>query len=123
MNNEQDDVFNQVLRDDLKSDVFGQNTSAAKPEVVDLTVHIWIKQRGRKYITTITNLPSERVEGGLDVWTKALKKKMACNGCVKTDDESKEKIVEFSGDQRDNVRKELIEKNIIEAKDINVHGF
>jgi len=126
-----DDEFNVNLRDNLNTneDPFGNGNPdqlgqvPKNQQIADPNVHIWIRQRGRKHVTTLSNLSEERVPPGLEEMCKTLKKKFACIGKVKPDKESGGKIVEFSGDQRENIRKFLVEKKIVELKDLNIHGF
>lgn len=86
------------------------------------TVHIRIYQRtSRRYITTIEDLNTDL---DLKRITKIMKRKFSCNGCVKTlKDKSSKEIISLTGDQRENVKNFLTTNNIVEEKQIKVHGF
>merc|ERR1719453_1515291 len=78
-------------------------------------IHIRVQQRnGRKCITTIQGLQDD-----LDIKkiTRAIKKTYQCNGSVNADDEHGE-IAQFSGDQRSNCSKFLVEQEICHADQI-----
>ena len=82
-------------------------------------IHIRVQQRnGRKCITTIQGLADD-----LDIKkiTRAIKKTYQCNGSVNADDEHGE-IAQFSGDQRSNCQKFLVEQEICHADQIVIHG-
>jgi len=125
----EDDIFNTTLRDTLSNSPFGVDNEPTEVNqgsggTVDHDVHIWVRQRGRKHITTISSLTDEKVgSGGLEGLTKNLKKKFACIGTVKKDEKTGQRIIEFSGDQRENVRKYLLENKIVDPKNLNIHGF
>jgi translation initiation factor 1 (eIF-1/SUI1) len=59
-----------------------------------------------------------------------MKKTFSCNGYIKTEDDNNdntdnnsELVLSLTGDQRENVKKLLLEKKIIEADKIKIHGF
>ena len=80
-------------------------------------IHIRIKQRtARTYITCIE---------GIDIKTHDIKKllafmrkKLSCNGFIKNDNE-----IHLTGDQRETIKKLLIEQEIAQAQNIKIHGF
>ena len=82
-------------------------------------VHIRMQMRnGRKCITTVEGLADD-----LDLVriTKACKKSFYCNGNV-IEDEDHGEIIQFSGDQRYNVRSFLLQEEICSDTQIVVHG-
>ena len=82
-------------------------------------MHIRIQQRsGRKSITTVQGLAADL---DLKRIARVLKKTFHCDGTVNTDEEHGE-ILQFSGDQRTNVRKFLIDQQICYEDQIILHG-
>mmetsp|Transcript_13776 Transcript_13776/g.46488 ORF Transcript_13776/g.46488 Transcript_13776/m.46488 type:complete len:111 (-) Transcript_13776:4-336(-) len=82
-------------------------------------VHLRVQARnGRKSITTVQGLAED-----LDVKKicKAFKKLFNCNGAVQEDDEMG-KVIQLSGDQRQNVRGFLLDQEICSESQIVVHG-
>jgi len=82
-------------------------------------VHLRVFQRSSKrYVTTI-----EGLDGDLNFKKilKFLKKTFSCNGNIKTQEEGK--IIQLSGDQRENVKEFLINEKICDKDDIILHGF
>ena len=83
-------------------------------------VHLRCQQRnGKKCLTTVQGLSSDLE---LKKILKAFKKTFNCNGAIVTDQELGE-VIQLTGDQRDGIRKYLVEKDITEAENITVHGF
>jgi translation initiation factor 1 len=83
-------------------------------------IHLRIQQRnGRKCITTVQGL-SESLD--LKPILKTFKKSFSCNGSISKNDEYG-KIIQMSGDQRDNVKKWLLKQSIVSEKEVIVHGF
>eukprot|EP01004_Peranema_trichophorum_P010701 NODE_9525_length_583_cov_60.876087_g8888_i0.p1 GENE.NODE_9525_length_583_cov_60.876087_g8888_i0~~NODE_9525_length_583_cov_60.876087_g8888_i0.p1 ORF type:complete len:111 (-),score=19.23 NODE_9525_length_583_cov_60.876087_g8888_i0:158-490(-) len=83
-------------------------------------VHIRVQQRnGRKCITTVQGL-SEDLD--LKKILKEIKKNFCCNGNVVTDPELGT-IIQIQGDQRDNVRKFLVDEGLVDKKNVQLHGF
>jgi translation initiation factor SUI1 len=84
------------------------------------TTHIFVNQRSsKKYITIIENLPEniELIEL-LSIFTK----KFNCGGSM-TKDEKGNKVIILQGNQKENVRNFLIEKNIKKDDEIHIHSF
>lgn len=54
---------------------------------------------------------------------KAIKKEHCCNGTVLKDEDSKEEVLQFQGDQREAVRSFLVKEEIAGKDDVKVHGF
>lgn len=86
--------------------------------------HIRVQQRnGRKCITTLDGL-----EEDLDLKRicKAMREAFSCNGNVVMKEDEEEGVIQLQGDQRENIKKWLLEMEIIlksEADRIVVHGF
>ncbi|CAB9516592.1 Eukaryotic translation initiation factor 1b [Seminavis robusta] len=84
-------------------------------------VHIRVQQRsGRKCITCISGLAES-----LDMKRicKAWKKNFNCNGSIQRDEDTGQRVIQLSGDQRIQVRTFLVDEQICRAKSIVMHGF
>lgn len=80
----------------------------------NVKIHVRLHQRSaRSFVTYIENLPRDK----LLVMLKYMKKKMCCNGSIKED------IIHLSGDQREYVKKILIESTLYTEDDIIIHGI
>eukprot|EP00912_Choanoflagellata_sp_UC4_P000524 UC4_evm2s328 len=83
-------------------------------------IHIRIQQRnGRKTLTTIQGISEDYDQKKL---VKACKKTFACNGCVVEHPEYGE-VMQFQGDQRENISMFLNKVGIARKEQIKVHGF
>mmetsp|Transcript_21758 Transcript_21758/g.37462 ORF Transcript_21758/g.37462 Transcript_21758/m.37462 type:complete len:113 (-) Transcript_21758:544-882(-) len=83
-------------------------------------VHLRLQQRnGRKSLTTIQGLDKKL---DLERLTKAFKKEFCCNGNV-VEDKELGRVIQLQGDQRENVKKFLIQEEIASKKMIKVHGI
>ncbi|KAA8491798.1 Protein translation factor SUI1-like [Porphyridium purpureum] len=83
-------------------------------------IHLRIQQRnGRKSLTTIQGLDKKL---DLEKLMKAFKKEFCCNGNV-VEDATLGRVIQLQGDQRENVRKFLVEEEIADKKMIKVHGI
>lgn len=87
-------------------------------------LHLRVQQRNtRKRTTTLTGLPNTY---DFKTFLKDIKKKQCCSGFI-TDDPKIEdgfnKILQFTGDQRESIATYLIDKGIVEQKDITIHGY
>ena len=83
-------------------------------------IHLRLQQRNaRKCTTTI-----EGIDPSLDYkkMIRYFKKKFSCNGSITTSDEYG-KIIQLTGDQRENVKIFLIENEITTIDRIVLHGF
>lgn len=83
-------------------------------------IHIRVQQRnGRKCITTVQGL-----DAALDLKKvlKVIKKEYCCNGNI-IDDEAMGQVLQFQGDQRQNIGKFLIENELAPKDKIKTHGF
>lgn len=90
-------------------------------------IHLRIRKRnGRKSITIVEGLcPDPKDEESCMILQKIKKKcnkKFACNGAIKND-EKLGKIIQFQGDQRENMKNFLIEKNLATEQNIIIHGY
>ncbi len=83
-------------------------------------IHLRCQQRnGRKCITTVQGLSTDLE---LKKILKRFKKTFNCNGAMVNDKELGD-IIQLSGDQREGIRKFLVDNEISENDDITVHGF
>lgn len=83
-------------------------------------VHIRIQQRnGRKTLTTVQGINSDY---DLRKIVRSCKKEFACNGTVVNDPQYGE-VIQFQGDQRNNVAQFLKKTGITSEEQIKVHGF
>ena len=105
---------------DIKNLVQASDPFAVQEDGKDVSkIHIRVQQRnGRKCITTIQGLADD-----LDIKkiARAMKKTFQCNGSVSADEEHGE-IAQFSGDQRTNISKFLVEQEICHSDQIVIHG-
>eukprot|EP01012_Entosiphon_sulcatum_P003824 TRINITY_DN1136_c0_g1_i1.p1 TRINITY_DN1136_c0_g1~~TRINITY_DN1136_c0_g1_i1.p1 ORF type:complete len:114 (+),score=30.69 TRINITY_DN1136_c0_g1_i1:20-361(+) len=82
-------------------------------------VHIRVQQRnGRKSITTIQGLSDEL---DLKKILKEVKKEFCCNGSIVQDKELGT-IIQLQGDQRENIRKFLLEFDLVDKDKVRLHG-
>ena len=91
-------------------------------------IHLRIKKRtNRQYKTFIEGLDSFQEEKDLETILKTLKKQLSCGGCIKNTVNEREgidiKVIELSGDKRDQVRKVLTKEFGIKSDNIITHGF
>jgi translation initiation factor 1 len=83
-------------------------------------VHLRCQQRnGRKCITTVQGLSTDLE---LKKILRRFKKTFNCNGAMVNDKELGD-ILQLSGDQREGVRKFLVDNEIYTNTEITVHGF
>lgn len=100
-------------------DPFGSN-GFKDEELNNSKVHLRSQQRnGRKSITIVQGLDDELDEKRI---LKYFKKTFQCNGCISEDDEYG-KIIQLSGDQKENVKQFLIDQEIYNEENIVVHGY
>ena len=84
----------------------------------DQKIHLRSQMRnGKKSITIVEDLPNELDHKKI---VKYIKKKFQCNGSIKSVDENL--ILQFSGDQRENIYNFFVENKIADAENIIVHG-
>ena len=80
-------------------------------------IHIRIKQRtARTYITCIEGIDTKTHD--IKKLLAYMRKKLSCNGFIKNDNE-----IHLTGDQRETIKKILIEQEIAQAQNIKIHGF
>merc|ERR1712228_931053 len=83
-------------------------------------IHIRIQQRnGRKTLTTVQGLAEEY---DLKKIIKVCKRHFACNGTVVDHPEWGE-VIQFQGDQRDNINRFLLGVKLARIEQIKIHGF
>lgn len=83
-------------------------------------IHLRIQARnGRKCITIVQGLDGLTE---LKPFVKKCKKSFNCNGSI-TKDEEFGNILQFSGDQRENIKKILIGKIQLSKENIIIHGY
>ena len=92
-------------------------TDDISKEVNESLIHIRINQRNKKkFITTIQGdlmLDKKKI-------LKECKKKFACNGSIVNDKEYGE-VLQFQGDQRNNIYDYLVNLNTINIDNIKIH--
>jgi len=111
-----------ALSNPIGKDPFAAIDAEEEPAVEEAQsnlVHIRVQQRnGRKCITTVQGL-NEQLD--LKKIIKAIKKTHCCNGTI-VDDEEMGQVLQFQGDQRDNVLKFLLENELASKDKIKKHG-
>ena len=86
----------------------------------DNKIHLRVKKRtGRKFITTVENLPNDL---NFKKFLKMLKRDLSCNGSVGADNDKRKTLI-LQGDHREELRKILIDELDIKDKNIIIHGF
>ena len=99
------------------------NLNSIKKEEDEPNIHIRIFQRtSRKYITIIEDLDIIDTQIDLNKIVKYMKKTFFCNGSIKKTKDGKT-IINLKGDQRDNIKKILLDKKIVKESQIKIHGF
>jgi translation initiation factor 1 len=82
-------------------------------------IHIWIRQRNsKKNVTSIEQLPQE-----IDHQTvlKKMRHSFHCNGFITGSKTGK--CIQLSGDQRENIKKFLLDNSIACEDGIMIHGY
>eukprot|EP00906_Rhabdomonas_costata_P032914 RCo046352 len=101
-------------------DPFAEDDDVATTGKTSTKVHVRVQQRnGRKSITTIQGLSSDL---DLKLILKELKKSFNCNGSI-VEDKELGTIVQLQGDQRDCVKKFLLEEGLVGKENLQIHGF
>ena len=93
--------------------------AVGKIKADEVKIHIRIQQRNaRKSITILEGLSPD-----VDVLKllRALRKKFNCMGTHVLD--QNKSCLQFSGDQRDNLLRFLVEEHLAERKNIVLHGY
>ena len=100
------------------NDPFGSNN--IEDDTFNSKVHLRSQQRnGRKSITIVQGLDEDLDEKRI---LKYFKKTFQCNGCI-SEDKEYGKIIQLSGDQKENVKNFLIEQEIYKIENIVIHGY
>ena len=82
-------------------------------------VHVRIQQRsGKKTLTTVQGLAEDTDP---KVLIKAMRKALACNGCV-VEHAEYGKVLQLQGDQRDAVGHFMIQSGLVVEKQLKIHG-
>ena len=101
------------------NDLFGSNNFIDNT-LNNSKIHLRSQQRnGKKSITIVQGLDEELDEKKI---LKYFKKTFQCNGCI-SEDKEYGKIIQLSGDQKDNVKQFLIQQQIYTEDCIVVHGY
>lgn len=83
-------------------------------------IHIRLQQRnGRKSLTIIQGL-DELID--FEKVNKSFKKEFCCNGCI-VKDKQIGIVIQLQGDQRENVKNFLINKEVSSKEFITIHGI
>ena len=93
-------------------------------DIINNIVHLRLQQRnGRKCITIIEGLV-ENEEFSLKTLSKSLRKLLNCSASIIVDTKNEDKkIIQLSGDKRDDVKKYLINYKIADSINIKIHGY
>ena len=88
-----------------------------------LETHIKLQQRnGKKCITLVEGLDKfdkEKTNEFMEKMSKQFRKTFNCAATIK----KPENIIQLQGDKRDDVRKFLLDKNLVPENRIKTHGF
>ena len=96
------------------------DTEEAAGGPAEQQIHLRIQQRnGRKCITSIQGLSESLDLKGI---LRTFKKKFSCNGSISNDNEYG-KVIQMSGDQRENSKQWLVKEGLVNEKDVVIHGF
>ena len=86
-------------------------------------INIRVQQRnGRKSWTMVEGLENIK-DIDLKKFNKFIKKSLCCNGSIKKSDVNNEKILQFQGDHREDIKKIIIQQFQISEENIIIHGF
>ena len=110
-------IFNNINNfDDADIDNTGKQNDNL--QLLDV-VHIRIQQRnGKKVITIIQGLDNKIPKKEL---IKKFKTLFACGGNINSDEEYGD-VIQLTGDQRLKVRDYLVDNNLVEAENVEIHG-
>jgi len=101
-------------------DPFAEAIRAADQGIQDNLIHIRIQQRnGRKTLTTVQGISDSYDKKRI---VKACKKEFACNGTIVEHPEYGE-VIQFQGDQRNNICQFLTKIGIAKQDQLKIHGF
>ena len=94
-----------------------------KVDELSFKINIRVQQRnGRKSWTSIEGLENIK-DIDLKKFTKSVKKKLCCNGSIHTLDTTSEKVTQFQGDHREDIKNLLIKTYNVSEDSIIIHGF
>lgn len=97
------------------------DANAQQTESSSAQIHLRLFKRStRKSITVAENLPSA---WNLEKLLQALKRQYSCNGTLKTDAENGQRVLQLSGDQRQNIIAFALEKSLCERDAFTIHGY
>ncbi len=100
-------------------DPFEDAAAGDEGETVQGDIHIRLQQRnGRKSLTTVEGIS---VEVDAKKLVKAMRKTLACNGCVVDHPEYGE-VLQFQGDQRHVACEFLVKCGLAKKEVLKVHG-
>ena len=104
---------NEVILNNMDNDPFKTETNNQE------IIHVRLQQRnGKKTLTTIQGLSKDLEFKKL---LKAFKKEFACNGCI-IDHKEFGEVIQLQGDQRENIKKFLINSDLSDEEHIKLHG-
>lgn len=84
-------------------------------------IHIRLRKRNaRKSVTTVEGL-NDKLD--LKKMISHLRHKFNCSGTIIPDEDTETDVLQFSGDQRENMKSFLIEEKIADKTSIVVHGY
>lgn len=93
----------------------------------DVKLHLRVQKRNaKKCVTTVSGLPSTYSQKELKSMLSHLKKKFSCSGVIVDSDDANDeetKILQFTGDQRENLLQFFVDEQIATAENIIVHGY
>src|SRR5665647_1545135 len=81
-----------------------------------ITLH-FVQRNGKKGWTNVKGLDKFNFDdAGLENFSKFVKKRMGCNSTIIIDEEQKQKYLQFQGDQREGIKKILLEKKVVDTE-------
>ncbi|KAK3611197.1 hypothetical protein CHS0354_009449 [Potamilus streckersoni] len=102
------------------TDPFNDQSDEVGAGIQEGLIHIRIQQRnGRKTLTTVQGLSTDY---DLKKIVRICKKEFACNGTVVEHPEYGE-VIQFQGDQRQNISEFLKKVGLARPEQLKVHGF
>ncbi|KAF0976916.1 hypothetical protein FDP41_004211 [Naegleria fowleri] len=104
------------FRDSADSNQLSTGTGVIEQQFVHIRVQ---KRNGRKCVTIVEGLPRNFK---FKKFISAVKHKFCCNGTI-VEDEKAGKVIQVSGDQRDNISEFLLEEEIVTKENLKIHGF
>lgn len=100
-----------------QSDVLDNYDNSFSGKHIDIRL---VQRNGKKCTTTVEGLPdSDQLKELLSEY----KKKYGCSGAIKEDDQSKQKVIVFTGNQTDRFKDFLVSKGLCRDSEVKVHGM